>query len=125
MVSLLIPRGYKVAARLDRNKHGGGLLICVLKHHLVDVLPLSMYNTVGVAELIGIELYGTDTIGCYTPDSARSMQLFDAMLQYHIQRPTRPKLFVGVYNIHNPDWVCSTTKKADRAGVIAQAFCEM
>ena len=49
MVSLLIPRGYKVAARLDRNKHGGGLLICVLKHHLVDVLPLSTYNTVGVA----------------------------------------------------------------------------
>jgi hypothetical protein len=47
------------------------------------------------------------------------------MLQYHIKHPTRPKVFVGDYNIHNPDWVCSTTKKADKAGVIAQEFCEM
>ena len=99
-------------------------MICVQKHHLVDKSKLAPYNTVGVAEMCGIELYGTNIIDCYTPDSARSPQLFDAMLQYHLEHPERPKIFVGDFNIHNPDWVCSTSK-TDKAGQVAQEFCEM
>ena len=65
-----------------------------------------------------------DIIDCYTPDSARSPRLFDAMLRYHLEHPDRPKIFVGDFNIHNPDWVCSTSK-TDKAGLVAQEFCEM
>ena len=121
----LIPGAYKVAARLDRTKYGGGLLLGVLKHHLVDVLKLTKYNTVGVVEMAGFELNDTDIICCYTPDSRRAPRLLDAILQYHIDKPERPKIFCGDFNIHNPDWVCSTTKKADVAGRIAQEFCEI
>ena len=75
--------------------------------------------------MIGIELFGTDVIDCYTPDSKRSPQLIDALLQYHCENPERPKLMVGDFNIHSPDRVCSTTKKADKAGLLTQEFCEM
>ena len=44
-VSSMIPPGYKIMCRLDRNSHGGGLIIGGKKHILADTLPLQKYNT--------------------------------------------------------------------------------
>ena len=65
-VKQLIPPGYKIVARLDRTKHGGGLLTGVKKYLLANKLKLGDHNKVSEAEMDGFELNGTDYIVCYT-----------------------------------------------------------
>ena len=96
----------------------------MLRHYDTNPIKLNLYDTKVVAEVIGIELFGFDIIDCYTPDSRRAMILLEAVRQYHLDNPTRPKLYVGDFNIHNPGWVHSTSK-GDAAGTMAQEFCEM
>ena len=74
-VKSMIPPGYKIICRLDRNSHGGGLIIGGKKHILADPLPLQKYNTRGVVEMQGIEWDGKHWILYYTPNSHTAQQL--------------------------------------------------
>ena len=122
-VKQLIPKGYKVAARRDRNQHGGGLLAGCQKHLLASELDLSKYNIKMEAELCGFELNGTDYILCYTSHSRFVVRLFDKMQQYVLDNPSRPTVFLGDFNIHNQEWLNSRTI-TDKGGSVAQEFCE-
>ena len=54
----LIPWGckeFKVLCRLDRNSHGGGLMLGCKKHILADKLDVAKYNIPRKAELVGIK----------------------------------------------------------------------
>jgi hypothetical protein len=120
----LIPSGYKVAARLDRSVHGGGLLIGAKSHLLVDVLDLQCYNTVEEAELIGISYNSVDYLLCYTPNSHKALKLIQRIENYRLDHPDRQVVFIGDFNVHEPDWIISATP-ADAAGIEARDFCEM
>ena len=122
-VKQLIPKGYKVAARRDRNQHGGGLLAGCKKHLLASELDLSKYNIKMEAELCGFELNGTDYILCYTSHSRFAVRLFDKMQQYVLDNPGRPTVFLGDFNIHNQEWLNSRSI-TDKGGSVAQEFCE-
>ena len=123
-IRALIPGGYKAAARLDRSKHGGGLLIGCMDHFLVDVLDLSEYNIPKVAEMIGVEFLGVQYILCYTPSSAKAPLLFGQAGAYMDAHPNKQVVWMGDFNAHNPGWIHSTSP-LDAAGEAAQEFSEM
>ena len=122
-IKQLIPWGYKVLCRLDRSKHGGGLVIGCKKQVLADPLKLDNYNESGVAELIGIDWGGKHWILYYTPHSKHASRLLQVLQQYKEDHPQQPTVFIGDMNVHNQDWICSTF--TDKAGIQAQEFCEM
>ena len=78
----LIPRGYKVLCRLDRNSHGRGLLLGCKKHILADKLGIAKYNVKSKAELVGINWGGVHRILYYTPNSTTAPSLLEAVQQY-------------------------------------------
>ena len=122
-IKQLIPSGYKAVARLDRTKHGGGLIGGTRSHLLANLLDLSSYNIDQFAEMIGFELDGVDYIGCYTPDSHRAQMLIRQCRRYLLDHPDHSVIFIGDFNAHNTEWLHSTTN-TDAAGTAAQEFCE-
>ena len=122
-VKSMIPPGYKIICRLDRNSHGGGLIIGGKKHILADTLPLQKYNTRGVVEMQGIEWDGKHWILYYTPNSHAAQQLIQVIQQYKEDHSGVDCIFIGDMNVHNSDWIVSTSP-TDKAGLMAQEFAE-
>ena len=120
----LIPNGYKVVARNDRNQHGGGLLAGCKKHLFATELALSAYNVKMEAELCGFELNGTDYVLCYTSHSRFAVRLFDKMQQYMLDNPSHPIVFLGDFNVHNQEWLNSRSL-TDKGGCLAKEFYEI
>ena len=83
----LLPKGCRAVARLDRTRHGGGVVIAAQQHLLVDVINLKAYTRLECAEMVGIKYGGRTYIVCYTQSSASAMHLFDAMQSYETGRP--------------------------------------
>ena len=119
----LVPSGYKIVARLDRSKHGCGLFIGAKKHLLVDKLDLSSYNTVKEAEIVGIRSGDEDYLLCYTPKSSLALRLLIAAQQYMLDNPDRKVVLLGDFNLHNQDWI--TSSSTDAAGIEAEEMCAM
>ena len=120
---VLLPSSYKMVARLDRTKHGGGLYIGAKSHLLVDKLDVTAYNTVKHAEIVGIRYDQVDYLLCYTHKSATATKLLLAVQRYMLDNPDRKVVLLGDFNVHNQDWIISST--TDSAGVEAQEMCEM
>jgi hypothetical protein len=120
----LLPQGYKLVARLDRTNKGGGLLWAAKSHLLIDKVDLKQYNTVGSAEMLGIRCMGTTLPLCYTQKSSKATTLLRACKQYKLDHPFDDIAFIGDFNVHNPDWICSTCD-ADAGGIMAQEMCEL
>ena len=75
----LLPQGYKLVNRLDRTKHGGGLIWLSQSHLLIDKVNMKQCNTKSVAEILGIK-YMADTLQlCYTPHSSLAPNLVKCM----------------------------------------------
>ena len=113
--------------RLDRNRHGGGLIIGGKKHILPDTLPLQKYNTRGVVpvEMQGIEWDGKHWILYYTPNSYAAQQLVQVYViqQYKEDHSGIDCIFIGDIYVHNSDWINSTSM-TDKASLMAQEFAE-
>jgi hypothetical protein len=122
-VQLLTPPGYKVVVRLDRSRHGGGLLVLAENHRLVDAIDVSHNNTVNKAEMVCVDYMGSRVVLCYTQKSATAGVLFDALEVLRLNTPDKKLLVVGDFNAHNQEWLVST--HTDEAGVRAHAFSEM
>lgn len=120
----LIPSGYKVVCRLDRNNHGGGLLMGAEKHLLVDSLNMHKYNLKGVAEMVGFTWADVDWILYYTSSARAAVTLLEMMRLYREEHPGRRVVFIGDMNAHNSDWLCGTDV-TDEAGMLAEELCEM
>ena len=123
-VKPLIPWGYEVLCRLDRSKHGGGLLLGAKKHILADKLKMDKYNSPGNVEMVGIEWAGVHWILCYTPDSRCAVDLLEAAQQYKEGHAGKQCVFMGDFNCHNNGWIVSESR-TDTAGLQAQEFCEL
>lgn len=117
----LIPSGYKSVRRLDRTKHGGGLIFLARKYMLVDTFDVSKYNTIKAAEMIGVEFDGITYIGFYTSDSSLAPVLFKALTRIKADFPQKTFVFMGDANAHNPDWIPSISP-LDEAGSVAEEF---
>ena len=123
-LSGLSPQGYRAVHRLDRSKHGGGLLWLAKSHLLVDKVNMSTYNTVEVAEMLGIKCMGETHQLCYTSKSSLSPRLISACENYMLDHPMEKVNFFGDFNVHNPGWICSTSD-ADNGGLMAEKMCQM
>ena len=122
-VKPLLPPGYQTVARLDRTKHGGGLCIGAREHLLVDKLNLAKYNTVRSAEIIGVRSEDVDYLLGYTNKSSEAIKLLLAVQLYMLDNPGRKVVLLGDFNVHNMDWITSTS--TDAAGREAEGTCEM
>jgi hypothetical protein len=120
----LLPKGYKVAARLDRSMRGGGVVVAAQDHLLVDVVDMKAYFKLKVAEMCGIKFGGRTYIVCYTQSSKAAIHLFEAMQSYEADHMDEDIVWMGDFNAHNPYWITSKTK-LDEAGQLAQEFSEM
>ena len=118
----LLPSTYKMVARLDRTKHGGGLYIGAKSHLLVNQLDLASYNTVKEAEIVGVRYDDVDYLLCYTHKSSTAVKLLLAVQRYMLDNPGRKVVLLGDFNLHNQDWIKSAT--TDSAGVEAQEMCD-
>ena len=123
-LSGLLPQGYSVVGRLDRSKHGGGLLWCAQSHLLVDKINLKDYNIVSCAEMLGIRCMDEEFILCYTPNSSLAPLLVNACENYKLDNPMHCTTFLGDFNVHNPDWIVSISP-ADPGGIMAEEFCQL
>ena len=101
----------------------GDLLLGGHKHLLVDTLNLRTYNTIGIAELVGIIWEGVHWILFYTPNSHTAVKMIRTIQQSKEDRPGIKCVFIGDMNVHNSDWICSDW--TDTGGVQAQEFCEL
>jgi len=119
----LLPHGYRCVNRLDRTKHGGGLLWLAKSHLLIDKIDMKVYNTVDVAEFIGIEVQDETVQLCYTPKSSLAPKLIEQCEQYMLNNGCKSVSFFGDFNVHNPEWICSVGDK-DIGGEMAEDMCE-
>ena len=120
----LLPRGYSAVGRLDRTRHGGGVVIAAQSHLLVDSVNLKDYSRLECAEMVGIKYGGRTYICCYTQSAKAAIHLFDVMQSYEADHPEDVIVWMGDFNASNPSYF-TTTKKMDYAGVRAQEFGEM
>ena len=75
----MLPDGYKIAARYDRSRHGGGVIIFSQDHLLVDEIKCDKWCISEEAEIVGIEFAGCVGFGCYTQSSETAPRLFSAL----------------------------------------------
>jgi hypothetical protein len=120
---LFVPRGYKVAARLDRTRNGGGLMLMCEDHLLVDTVDCSAFNTPGQAEMICVDFLGQYWVDCYTPSSQLAPVLFKACTDFRNAHPLQRMNFFGDFNSHHEEWLISS--KTDAAGRCAKEFAEL
>ena len=73
--------------------------------------------------MAGFELDGGHFIVCYTPHSRHTVSLFDMMQFYMLAHPGVVIAYMGDFNVHNQEWLCSTVP-TDSGGSIAQELCE-
>ena len=86
-------------------------------------LDLREYVTPKVAEMAGFVLDGIGYIGCYAPDSKHGVELIRQGERYLEDHPNSKVVFTGDFNVHDAEWLCSTTH-TDAAGRAAQELCE-
>jgi len=75
----ICPPGYIIAARGDRTKHGGGMIILIkdcLLFEEIDTLSLSVAR---VAELVTISCNGIIFICCYSGAAPSHLHLLDTL----------------------------------------------
>ena len=118
----LLPVGYKSVNRMDRTKHGGGLLWLSMRHLLVDKVNTDDYNIVSVAEQLAIEVQGETLDLCYTPKASLAPQLLTQCKNFKLDHPYRSINFLGDFNVHNPEWIHSTGD-SDAGGIQAREMC--
>jgi hypothetical protein len=121
----MLPPGYRVFARKDRTKHGGGVLILGLEMLLVNDLKLDKYHAPCVSEIVGVEYQDFYIFGAYTQSHLTAPMLFDSLCQIRESSEFAEKtsIFLMDANAHSEEWLGS--KVTDNAGECAQAFSEI
>ena len=63
-----LPAGYVAAARHDRSRYGGGVLLLCRKSLLVDSVDCETYYVSGTSEIVGVRYQGTNSF-CVSTDN--------------------------------------------------------
>ena len=116
------PPGYVVAARHDRTKYGGGVLILAMETILFDEVDTSFTSAPERAEMVAISCYGALIVCCYrqpSPGDITLLTCLDTLLdKYCAMSP----VICGDFNVHESSWLHSTHTTS--AGTATMDFCE-
>ena len=115
------PSGYVVAARRDRSRHGGGVLILAQEAILFEEIDASTIAVPETAELVAISCYDTLFLCCCcwpSPSDTTLLACLDTLLDKH----SLPPVICGDFNVHESSWLHSTHTSS--AGTATLDFCE-
>jgi len=118
----ICPAGYVVAARRDRSKHGGGVIIMVRETVLFDEIDTTNVSSPGASKVVAISHCGLLFVCYYRQPSANDITLFqqlDKLLDSNV--PGSPVIYED-FNVHEASWLHSLHTSA--AGTAALEFCE-
>ena len=116
------PLGYAVAARRDRTKYGGGMLILMQETNLFEEIDTSTVAKPETAELVAISCYDILFVCCYRQPSSTDISLLtclDTLLDKH---SFMSPVICGDFNVHESSWLHSTHTSS--AGTATLDFCE-
>jgi hypothetical protein len=118
--SIELPPEYVIAARKDRSRFGGGVLIMCqsqISHSEVDVNDL--YKK-GTSEIVAVKLLGTCLTCCYRQPNDDTTLVNN--LNLLIDRIKGPAIIVGDLNAHEKEWLKSSN--TNKAGEEIRDLCE-
>ena len=104
--------------------HGGGVLIVVQDHLLIDTVSCDHWCRSKVAKIIAVETKEWVVVGGYTQKHGTAPELFSAFEQMRASGRFEGKqmiLFMDA-NCHHAKWLGS--KSTDNSGRVAKAFTE-
>ena len=116
------PQDYVVAARRDRTKHGGGVLILVQETVLFEEIDTSIIAIPEKAELVAVSCYDTLFICCYRQPSSTDTTLLTCLDNLLDKYGSMPPVICGDFNVHESSWLHSTHTSS--AGTATLDFCE-
>ena len=102
------PPGYMIAARRDRTRHGGGVLILARDSCLFDEIDTTTVAVPCTAELVAIVYHELLIVCCYRQPSQSDISLIlslDTLLDNH--QDLTP-FICGDFNVHEQSWLSST-----------------
>ena len=118
-----LPRGYVVAARCDRSRHGGGVLLLCREDLLVDSVDCETYYVSGTSEVIGVCYQETMILCVYRQPSAIDTTLINSLTRFRLANSHYSIIIVGNFNVHERDWLGSPFTSS--AGSALHGFCEL
>ena len=104
-VDSVCPPGYMIAARRDRTRHGGGVLILARDSCLFDEIDTTTVAIPCTAELVAIVYHELLIVCCYCQPSQSDTSLIlslDALLDNH--QDLTP-FICGDFNVHEQSWL--------------------
>ena len=116
------PPGYVVAARRDRSKHGGGVLILLREVILFEEIDTAVFSIVEKAELVAVCVQSFIIICCYHQPSSVDVTLLNNLDHVLDKYPSLSPVVCGDFNVHESTWLNST--HTTRAGTATLDFCE-
>ena len=122
-LQMKLPRGYVVAARRDRSRHGGGVLLLCRDDLLVDSVDCEEYYVSVTSEIIGVCYQETIILCIYRQPSTTDITLIDSLTRFRIANRHCSVIAVGDFNVPDRDWLGSPFTSP--AGAALCGFCKM
>ena len=116
------PPGYIVAARRDRSKHGGGVLILTREHILFQEINTTAFSIAERVELVAIISHSFLFVCCYRQPSSVDVTLLTNLDHLLDTYPAVSPAICGDFNVHESTWLHSSHTSS--AGTATLDFCE-
>ena len=116
------PPGYVVAARRDRSKHGGGVLILIREYILFEEIDTATFSIAERAELVAIISHSLLFVCCYCQPSSMDVTLLTNLDHLLDTYPAVSPVICGDFNVHESTWLHSSHTSS--AGTATLDFCE-
>ena len=116
------PPSYVVAARRDRSKHGGGVLILIQEHILFEEIDTTDFSVAEKAELVAITFNSLLFVCCYRQPSSADVTLITKLDRLLDRYPSISPIICGDFNVHESTWLQSGHTSS--AGTATLDFCE-
>ena len=117
------PRGYVDAARCDRSRHSGGVLLLCRDDLLVDSVDCEMYYVSATSEIIGVRYQEKIILCVYQQPSATDTTLIDSLTRFRLANSRHSIIIVSDFNVHECDRLSSPFMSL--AGTALRKFCEL
>jgi len=113
---------YVVAARWDRSKHGGSVLILIQEHILFEEIYTTDFSIAEKAELIAITIDSLLFACCYRQPSSADVTLITKLDCLLDRYPSTSPIICGDFDVHESTWLQSSHTSS--AGTATLDFCE-
>jgi hypothetical protein len=120
-IDCLTPPSYQLAARADRNRFGGGVLIFTKEDMLPDEIVISDLAVKGKLEFAAVKAGGVSVVCIYRSPTCDNGVLIEKLEQLRNRLPDRCVL-TGDFNVHHTEWLGSSSTDSD--GESLYEFCQ-